>query len=211
MVRAPSLRDAQPAPRAQSPDLEKRSSEPEQPRRLCRSRCRPRPSCRVCNPHEDPGSYVTATRYLTFFPFPPVLQRRQRLSASRCLTRPTKTTWLRASLPTASQIWPWLYVVNLPNPPVVGIADPPYQSEDDFPYEQDLQRNPGSTKPWLAYVEYKLQHGTLREQAFVMERACVQLPRSYKLWKMVRLHFPVSLGGRVLAWPLTRSSISGSG
>ncbi|KAK3904948.1 Pre-mRNA-splicing factor syf1 [Staphylotrichum tortipilum] len=57
-------------------------------------------------------------------------------------------------------------------------------SEDDFPYEQDIQRNPGSTKPWLAYVEYKLQHGTLREQAFVMERACVQLPRSYKLWKM---------------------------
>jgi pre-mRNA-splicing factor SYF1 len=59
------------------------------------------------------------------------------------------------------------------------------QTEDDFPYEQDIQRNPGSTKPWLAYIEYKLQHGTVREQAFVMERACVQLPRSYKLWKMV--------------------------
>ncbi|KAL2172017.1 hypothetical protein VTG60DRAFT_754 [Thermothelomyces hinnuleus] len=57
-------------------------------------------------------------------------------------------------------------------------------SEDDFAYEQDIQRNPGSTKPWLAYIEYKLQHGTEREQAFVMERACVQLPRSYKLWKM---------------------------
>lgn len=60
------------------------------------------------------------------------------------------------------------------------------QSEDDFPYEQDIQRNPGSTKPWLAYIDYKLQHGTVREQAFVMERACVQLPRSYKLWRMVR-------------------------
>ncbi|KAL2153328.1 hypothetical protein VTH82DRAFT_4483 [Thermothelomyces myriococcoides] len=57
-------------------------------------------------------------------------------------------------------------------------------SEDDYAYEQDIQRNPGSTKPWLAYIEYKLQHGTEREQAFVMERACVQLPRSYKLWKM---------------------------
>ncbi|KAL2157464.1 hypothetical protein VTH06DRAFT_6015 [Thermothelomyces fergusii] len=57
-------------------------------------------------------------------------------------------------------------------------------SEDDFAYEQDIQRNPGSTKPWLAYIEYKLQHGTEREQAFVMERACIQLPRSYKLWKM---------------------------
>ncbi|KAK3318580.1 hypothetical protein B0H66DRAFT_557741 [Apodospora peruviana] len=57
-------------------------------------------------------------------------------------------------------------------------------TEDDHPYEQDIQRNPGNTKPWIAYIEYKLQHGTVREQAFVMERACVQLPRSYKLWKM---------------------------
>ncbi|KAK4103562.1 TPR-like protein [Parathielavia hyrcaniae] len=57
-------------------------------------------------------------------------------------------------------------------------------SQDDFPYEQDILRNPGSTKPWLAYIEYKLQHGTVRERAFVMERACIQLPRSYKLWKM---------------------------
>jgi len=61
----------------------------------------------------------------------------------------------------------------------------PPQTEEDFPYEQDTQRNPGSTKPWLAYIEYKCQHGTVREQAFVMERACIQLPRSYKLWKMV--------------------------
>lgn len=60
------------------------------------------------------------------------------------------------------------------------------QSDDDYPYEQDIQRNPGSTKPWLAYIDYKIQHGTLREQAYVMERACIQLPRSYKLWKMVR-------------------------
>ncbi|KAK3398489.1 hypothetical protein B0T20DRAFT_353358 [Sordaria brevicollis] len=57
-------------------------------------------------------------------------------------------------------------------------------SEEDFPYEQDIIRNPGSTKPWLAYIEYKLQHGTVQEQAYIMERACVQLPRSYKLWKM---------------------------
>ncbi|KAL0471858.1 pre-mRNA-splicing factor syf-1 [Neurospora intermedia] len=57
-------------------------------------------------------------------------------------------------------------------------------SEEDFPYEQDIVRNPGSTKPWLAYIEYKLQKGTVQEQAYIMERACVQLPRSYKLWKM---------------------------
>lgn len=58
-------------------------------------------------------------------------------------------------------------------------------TEDDFAYEQDVERNPASTKPWLAYIEYKMRHGTVLEQAYVMERACVQLPRSYKLWKMV--------------------------
>ncbi|KAE8146239.1 pre-mRNA-splicing factor syf1 [Aspergillus avenaceus] len=57
-------------------------------------------------------------------------------------------------------------------------------ADQDTVYEQDLLRDPGSIKPWLAYIEYKQQHGTLYEQAFVMERACKQLPRSYKLWKM---------------------------
>ncbi|KAI9705601.1 MAG: pre-mRNA-splicing factor syf1 [Candelina mexicana] len=57
-------------------------------------------------------------------------------------------------------------------------------SEDDTVYEQDILRDPGSIKPWLAYIEVKLRHGSLHEQAFVMERACAQLPRSYKLWKM---------------------------
>ncbi|PBP17734.1 pre-mRNA-splicing factor SYF1 [Diplocarpon rosae] len=57
-------------------------------------------------------------------------------------------------------------------------------SEEDTIYEQDILRDPGSTKPWLVYIEFKFQHGTLQEQAFVLERACRQLPRSYKLWKM---------------------------
>ncbi|KAI0203869.1 TPR-like protein [Astrocystis sublimbata] len=57
-------------------------------------------------------------------------------------------------------------------------------SDEDAVYEQDVLRDPGSTKPWLAYVQFKLQHGTLHEQAFVLERACQQLPRSYKLWKL---------------------------
>ncbi|KAF3767495.1 TPR-like protein [Cryphonectria parasitica EP155] len=56
-------------------------------------------------------------------------------------------------------------------------------SDDDLVYEQDIQRSPGSIKPWLAYIEFKLQHGTVQEQAYVLERACNQLPRSYKLWK----------------------------
>jgi pre-mRNA-splicing factor SYF1 len=63
-------------------------------------------------------------------------------------------------------------------------ADLLTQSSDDVVYEQDILRDPGSTKPWLIYIEYKHQHGTLLEQAFVLERACKQLPRSYKLWKM---------------------------
>lgn len=57
-------------------------------------------------------------------------------------------------------------------------------SSDDVVYEQDILRDPGSIKPWLIYIDYKHQHGTLLEQAFILERACIQLPRSYKLWKM---------------------------
>lgn len=51
-------------------------------------------------------------------------------------------------------------------------------------YENDILRSPGSIKPWLDYANYKRQYGTALEQAFVLERACAALPRSYKLWKM---------------------------
>ncbi|KAG8527453.1 pre-mRNA-splicing factor syf1 [Bacidia gigantensis] len=57
-------------------------------------------------------------------------------------------------------------------------------SVDDQVFELDIIREPASVKPWLRYIDYKHQHGSLLEQAFVMERACNQLPRSYKLWKM---------------------------
>ncbi|KAI9731316.1 MAG: pre-mRNA-splicing factor syf1 [Cirrosporium novae-zelandiae] len=57
-------------------------------------------------------------------------------------------------------------------------------SNDDTIYEQDILREPGSIKPWLAYIEFKKQSGNLHQQAFVLERACLHLPRSYKLWKM---------------------------
>ena len=56
-------------------------------------------------------------------------------------------------------------------------------ASEDAIYEQDILRDPGSVRPWLAYIEFKRQQGTIHEQAFVMERACLQLPRSYKLWK----------------------------
>ncbi|KAI2619229.1 TPR-like protein [Hypoxylon sp. NC1633] len=57
-------------------------------------------------------------------------------------------------------------------------------TDEDAVYEQDILRDLGSTKPWIAYIQFKAQHGTIQEQAFVLERACQQLPRSYKLWKM---------------------------
>ncbi|KAL8803268.1 MAG: hypothetical protein Q9200_006287 [Gallowayella weberi] len=57
-------------------------------------------------------------------------------------------------------------------------------SSDDIVYEQDIIRDPASIKPWLTYIDYKFQYGSPLERAFVLERACLHLPRSYKLWKM---------------------------
>ena len=48
-----------------------------------------------------------------------------------------------------------------------GSADWDMQSSDDIIYEQDILRDPASSKPWLIYIDYKHQHGTLLEQAFV--------------------------------------------
>ena len=55
---------------------------------------------------------------------------------------------------------------------------------EDAPFEQDLLRNSGGLRSWLTYVDYKSRNGTIHEQAFILERACLHLPRSYKLWKM---------------------------
>jgi pre-mRNA-splicing factor SYF1 len=55
---------------------------------------------------------------------------------------------------------------------------------NDEIYENDILRSPGNVKAWLDYAHYKRQYGTLLEQCFVLERACIALPRSYKLWKM---------------------------
>ncbi|KAL8742494.1 MAG: hypothetical protein Q9190_005027 [Brigantiaea leucoxantha] len=57
-------------------------------------------------------------------------------------------------------------------------------SSGDIVYEQDVLRDPSNIRAWITYIDYKHQHGTLLEQAFVLERACACLPRSYKLWKM---------------------------
>jgi pre-mRNA-splicing factor SYF1 len=57
-------------------------------------------------------------------------------------------------------------------------------ANEDAIYEQDILRNPASVRPWLTYIDYKMRNDTIHAQAFVMERACAQLPRSYKLWKL---------------------------
>jgi hypothetical protein len=42
------------------------------------------------------------------------------------------------------------------------------QSDEDVIYEQDILRDgSGSIKPWLSYIDLKLQHGNIHEQAFV--------------------------------------------
>lgn len=59
------------------------------------------------------------------------------------------------------------------------------QSDEDFVFEQEILRNPGNVEAWLVYIHSKAEQGTPQEQVFILERACSQLPRSYKLWKMV--------------------------
>ena len=42
-----------------------------------------------------------------------------------------------------------------------------WQSADDIVHEQDILRDPAGIKPWLSYIDYKHQHGTLLELTFV--------------------------------------------
>ncbi|KAK9367368.1 hypothetical protein V1509DRAFT_627124 [Lipomyces kononenkoae] len=56
-------------------------------------------------------------------------------------------------------------------------------SETDLPYEHDVLRYPHTLAPWMRYIEHKLQ-SPIHEQVFVYERACRDLGRSYKVWKM---------------------------
>ena len=57
-------------------------------------------------------------------------------------------------------------------------------TDNDVIYETEILRNPGNIRAWLDYVHFKRQYSSLREQSFVLERACNALPRSYKLWKL---------------------------
>lgn len=52
-----------------------------------------------------------------------------------------------------------------------SVADRFFQSSDDIVYEQDINTDPASIKPWLNYINHKFQYGSLLEQAFV-SRPC---------------------------------------
>lgn len=56
-------------------------------------------------------------------------------------------------------------------------------SSSDIAYEQDILRNPYTLSSWLRYIEHKAD-AAIHERVFVLERACNDLKRSYKLWKM---------------------------
>lgn len=83
-------------------------------------------------------------------------------------------------------------IILRPRPEIVQAMAAPDQKRPDFfliasedaIYEQDILRQPGSVRPWLTYIDHKMRNGTIHEQAFIQERACIQLPRSYKLWKL---------------------------
>ncbi|KAI4720761.1 pre-mRNA-splicing factor syf1 [Aureobasidium sp. EXF-10727] len=57
-------------------------------------------------------------------------------------------------------------------------------TDNDVIYEQDILRNPANIRAWLDYASFKRQTSSLLDHAFVLERACNALPRSYKLWKL---------------------------
>lgn len=68
--------------------------------------------------------------------------------------------------------------------------------ERDIAYEEDLLTNPHSLKAWLRYLNEKQNRfsheNDVLSYIFVFERACRELPGSYKLWKMY-LEFRLSL------------------
>ena len=55
---------------------------------------------------------------------------------------------------------------------------------DEKVYEEDVLRNRFVLKAWLRYYERKQQE-SYESRLFVLERAVKELPRSYKLWKLL--------------------------
>ena len=63
--------------------------------------------------------------------------------------------------------------------------------EEDFPYEEDVQRNPYSIRSWLRYLDFK-SHASPRARFPIFERALKELPGSYKLWHQYLIDRTVS-------------------
>ncbi|KAL2315466.1 Pre-mRNA-splicing factor cwf3 [Schizosaccharomyces pombe] len=53
---------------------------------------------------------------------------------------------------------------------------------DDEPFELELLRDPYSLKSWLRYIKTH-EGSTLEKRVLLFERACSELPGSYKIWK----------------------------
>lgn len=69
------------------------------------------------------------------------------------------------------------------------------KSSDDLIYEQDILRDPTSVKPWLGYIDFKHQHGSLLEQTFVWQSRRLPVNRDQDhvteiLGHGTRLHAP---------------------
>lgn len=68
---------------------------------------------------------------------------------------------------------------------IMNLAD--CVGDSDIPFEEDLLRTPYSIKAWLRYVNQKqnvfAHEKRLAPIIYVYERACRELPGSYKLWK----------------------------
>jgi len=72
-------------------------------------------------------------------------------------------------------------------PIAASAIDFPISEEDTHSEQETLRDGHSSLNPWLRYLEYKAKTGGIHGQVFVFEKGCKALPRSYRLWKMVRV------------------------
>ncbi|KAL1557931.1 pre-mRNA-splicing factor SYF1-like [Salvia divinorum] len=64
-----------------------------------------------------------------------------------------------------------------------------YPAEEDYPYKEEVLRNPHNLKSWCRY----LTHAPPRKRVIIYERALKALPGSYKLWRAyLRLRLDVA-------------------
>eukprot|EP01119_Soliformovum_irregulare_P007300 TRINITY_DN1969_c1_g1_i1.p1 TRINITY_DN1969_c1_g1~~TRINITY_DN1969_c1_g1_i1.p1 ORF type:complete len:749 (-),score=222.29 TRINITY_DN1969_c1_g1_i1:92-2338(-) len=69
--------------------------------------------------------------------------------------------------------------------------------EQDFPYEEDVTRNPYSVKSWLRYVDFKSEEPPF-VRYILYERALKEIPMSYKIWLQYLRELKVHMRGTIL-------------